>query len=163
MSSIRMTLFAVALISIVPAVRTAAQSVTTKKIEITLTDVHCEKASEVFVVADNDDRTRLRATRDQGDPCRWHAEQRGQPFSIARTRFSLRLRGKRTGCRYAVAIPDEKDALETAGYLEFAYPKHSARDLTMATDPAKFYLTYQRRLPADETDEESLECSERAG
>lgn len=162
MSSLRMTLFAAALISIVPAARTAAQSATIKKIEIMLTDVDCAKASEVFVVADSDDRTRLPATRDKGDPCRWHAVQRGEPFSIARTRFSLRLRGKRTGCRYSVEIPDEKDALEPVGYLEFAYPKHSARDLTIASDPTKFYLSYLRRLPADETDEESLECRERA-
>ena len=159
MSNIRMALFAAALISIVPAVRALAQS-TTKKIEITLTGVDCAKATEVFVVADGNDRTQLNATRDQSDPCRWHAEQSERPFPISRTRFSLRFRGARSGCRYAIEVPDEK--LEPVGLLQFVYSQNHARDLEIAIDSAKLHLTYLRRLPADDTDQESVECREHA-
>lgn len=159
MSSIRKTLFAAALLSIAPVV--SGQSATAHKIEITLTDEDCAKATEVFVVAGNDDRTRLRATRDPVDPCRWHAEL-DEPFPITRTRFSLRLRGKRTGCRYAIEVPDKTNVLESAGRLRFAYPTNPARDLTIAADPTTFTLSYVRVLPADKNDPGSVECREGA-
>ncbi|MDP9192077.1 MAG: hypothetical protein M3P06_10305 [Acidobacteriota bacterium] len=148
-----------ALISIVPAVRDLAQS-TTKKFEITLTGVDCAKATEVFVVADGNDRTQMNATRNQSNPCRWHAEHSERPFPISRTRFSLRFRGARSGCRYAVEIPDEK--LEPVGALTFVYSQNHARDLEIAIDSAKLHLTYLRHLPADETDQDSVECREHA-
>ena len=159
MSSIRKTLFAAALLSIAPVV--SGQSATAHKIEIMLTNVNCAKAAEVFVVAGNDDRTQLFATRDQGNPCRWHAEL-DEPFPITRTRFSLRLRGKRTGCRYAIEAPDKTNALESVGRLRFAYPTNPARDLTIAADPATFTLSYVRVLPADKNDPGSVDCREGA-
>lgn len=158
--NIRMALFLL-IASIVLTVPALAQSpVNVRKIAIELTGVECADVSQVFVIANGVDGAQLKAERDKPDGCRWTYESPKEPYVLGRTRFSLRLRGARTPCRYAVEAEDREDKRKRIGYLVFAYEPNDADDLTITTVPPKFDLTYSRKLSADKRNKQNVECDE---
>jgi hypothetical protein len=163
MMNIGMALFLL-ITSIVLTVPALAQGpVAVNKIRIELTGVDCTRASQVFVIAGGADGDPHRATRETPDGCHWTYERDGQPFHVSQTRFSRRLRGVRTRCRYAVLANDREEGRKKIGSLEFGYPLDDAVDLTITTAPPKFDLTYSRKLSADKRnkrDKQNVDCNE---